>query len=264
MATSTSQSEKPVQKVQEAAQQAAKAATTSAPKRRYRSIVFQGALIAVSSAFAFLTLFAKSTPFFPLDLQITRSIQLINAPGFGQIMNLISWPGFPPQSFVIPVMVVAFLYSLGLRWEAVAALLVAVTSSGIDTLVKDLIQRPRPTINLVHVFRILDSYSFPSGHVVFYVAFFGFTLFLAYALLKESVTRTIVILVSGVLILLVGISRIYQGEHWASDVAGAYLLGSLILVANIAFYRWGKTRFFVARTQPVDSSEKPGSHAAAR
>ena len=100
--------------------------------------------------------------------------------------------------------------------------------------------------------------------MVFYVAFFGFTLFLAFALLKESVARTIVILLSGVLILLVGISRIYQGEHWASDVAGAYLLGSLILVANIAFYRWGKARFFVARTQPVDSSEKPGSHAAAR
>jgi hypothetical protein len=28
-------------------------------------------------------------------------------------------------------------------------------------------------------------------------------------------------------------------------------------VANIAFYRWGKTRFFVARAQPVDASEKP-------
>ena len=225
--------------------------------------MFQGTLIAISSAFAFLTLFAKSTPFFPFDLQITRSIQLINISGFGPLMNLVSWPGFPPQSFVITAFVIALLYGLGLRWEAVAALITAVSASGIDFLVKDMIQRPRPTNNLVHVLRILDSYSFPSGHVVFYVAFFGFTLFLAFVLLKESATRTILILLFGGLILLVGISRIYQGEHWASDVAGAYLLGSLILVANVAFYRWGKTRFLVARTQPVDSSEKPGSHAAA-
>jgi hypothetical protein len=51
------------------------------------------------------------------------------------------------------------------------------------------------------------------------------------------------------LIILIGISRIYLGQHWASDVLGAYLLGSLTLVAIIQLYRWGKTRFFVR--QPV-------------
>ena len=83
-------------------------------------------------------------------------------------------------------------------------------------------------------------------------------MFLAFALLKPSVKRTLLMLFFGALILLIGISRIYLGQHWASDVVGAYLLGSLTLVANIAFYRWGKTRFFVAKRQPVDSSEKPG------
>jgi membrane-associated phospholipid phosphatase len=36
-----------------------------------------------------------------------------------------------------------------------------------------------------------------------------------------------------------------MGEHWASDVVGAYLLGTLMLVAIIQLYRWGKPRFFV-------------------
>jgi undecaprenyl-diphosphatase len=53
----------------------------------------------------------------------------------------------------------------------------------------------------------------------------------------------------GGLVILIGISRIYVGEHWASDVLGAYLLATLTLVAVIWFYRWGKTRFFVH--QPV-------------
>ena len=53
----------------------------------------------------------------------------------------------------------------------------------------------------------------------------------------------------GGLVVLIGASRIYLGQHWASDVLGAYLLGSLTLVAYIQIYLWGKTRFFVH--QPV-------------
>jgi undecaprenyl-diphosphatase len=254
--------EKPIEKVADKAQQAARAATATAPRRTYRTVLFQGTLIAAGSAFAFLTLLAKTVPFFPIDVQITRGIQLIGNPLFAQLMSLVSWPGFPPQSFVIPVFIVALIWGLGLRWESLAALVAAVSSSAIDVLIKDAIRRPRPAADLVHVFRILDSYSFPSGHVMFYVVFFGFLVFLGFALLKDSVKRTAVLVFFGALILLVGVSRIYLGQHWASDVAGAYLLGILTLVANIAFYRWGKQRFFVAHTQPVPTHEepKPASH----
>ncbi len=255
---SASTPDKPIQQAEQAAQKATRAATTSPRERRYRSIIFQGSLIAISSAFALLTFLAKTTPFFPIDLQITRGIQEIGNPLFAQLMTLISWPGFPPQTLGIVVFIVVVLYTLGLHWEAVAALVAAVSSAAINGVVKTLIQRPRPTASLVHVFRILNSYSFPSGHVMFYIVFFGFLFFLAFVLLKHSLKRTLILIVLGLFMVLVGPSRIYEGEHWASDVAGAYLLGSLTLVANIAFYRWGKSRFFVARKQPVDASEKPG------
>jgi undecaprenyl-diphosphatase len=121
-------------------------------------------------------------------------------------------------------------------------------------MVKEYIQRPRPGIDVVEVFHILDSYSFPSGHVMFYAGFYGFLWFLAYTLLKRSWFRTLLLILLGTLIALVGISRIYLGQHWASDVLGAYLLGSLCLVLTIELYRWGKTRFFVR--QPA-APEKP-------
>ena len=254
---SASTPDKPIEKAQAQAQQAAQAATAPPRTRRYRAILFQGSMIAISSAFAILTMLAKSTPFFPFDLQITRGIQEITIPAFGQLMNWLSWPGFPPQAFVIPAVIVAFLYGLGLRWEAIAALVAAVSSTVVGGLIKTLIQRPRPAANLVHVFRILNSYSFPSGHVLFYLAFFGFLFFLTFSLLKPSALRIVVLVVLGLMILLIGISRIYLGQHWASDVLGAYLLGSLTLVANIAFYRWGKSRFFVAKAQPVKTTESP-------
>jgi undecaprenyl-diphosphatase len=88
---------------------------------------------------------------------------------------------------------------------------------------------------------------------MFYLGFFGFVGFLAFSLLKPSVKRSLLLVLFGGLIVLIGASRIYTGEHWASDVLGAYLLGSLTLVAIVQLYIWGKTRFFVH--QPVAAAE---------
>lgn len=242
-------SKEPVEKIKDAAQQAAKAETTAPPRREYRTILFQMALLLAIGAFTLLTFMVKTTPSFPIDLQITHTIQSINSPLFSAIMNLISWPGFSPQSFIIPALIALAIYTLGLHWESLTSLVAALLPSVINVLVKDLIRRPRPTVNLVHVFRILDSYSFPSGHVMFYVGFFGFLWFLIFTLLRHSLPRMLMLGLLGSLILLVGISRIYLGQHWASDVLGAYLLGGLTLAAILQFYRWGKKRFFIQ--QPV-------------
>jgi undecaprenyl-diphosphatase len=246
---SESEVKKPVEKIKDVAQQAAQAETTSRPKREYRTLAFQVALLAAIGAFGVLTFMVKSTPLFSLDIQITQGLQSINSPVFAAVMNLISWPGFPPQSFIISAVIVLIIYIMGLQWEAVAALVAGFLPPIVNVLVKNFIHRPRPTVDLVHVFRILNSYSFPSGHVMFYTGFFGFLWFLVFTIMKRSWRRTALLIFFGILIALIGASRIYLGQHWASDVLGAYLLGGLTLVAILQFYRWGKKRFFVH--QPV-------------
>ncbi len=241
--------EKPVKKIKEGAQQAARAESAPAPVRRYRAILFQGALVLVAGAFGVLTFLVKTTPSFAIDLQITRVIQSINFPGFAFLMSLISWPGFGPQSMIITALTILLIYGLGLQWEAVMAFFAAVFSTAINLLAKDLVQRPRPTAGMVTVFDRLNDYSFPSGHVMFYIGFLGFVGFLAFSLMKPSLKRSLLLVSFDGPVLLIGASRIYLGAHWASDVLAAYLLGSLILVVTIQFYRWGKTRFFVH--QPV-------------
>lgn len=240
---------KPVKKIKEGAQQAARAEGAPAPIRRYRAILFQGALVLMAGAFGVLTFLVKTMPSFAIDLRITRAIQSIDFPGFAFLMSLISWPGFGPQSMIITALTILLIYGLGLQWEAVMAFFAAVFSTGINLLAKDLVQRPRPTAAMVNVFDTLNSYSFPSGHVMFYIGFLGFVGFLAFSLMKPSLKRSLLLVSFDGPVLLIGASRIYLGAHWASDVLAAYLLGSLTLVVTIQFYRWGKTRFFVH--QPV-------------
>jgi membrane-associated phospholipid phosphatase len=243
--------DKPVDAIREKAHDVARKESAPAPVQRYRAFLFQAVLILVTSGFSLLTFLVKMTPVAAVDVQITRAVQLFNFPGFGVLMELVSWPGFGPQLGFITVVIVMVIYALGLHWEAVAALAAAIFTTAVNLLVKDIIQRPRPTADLVSVFAPLSSYSFPSGHVMSYLGFFGFIGFLAFSLLKPSFKRGLILALTSGLIILVGVSRIYLGEHWASDVLGAYLLGTLTLLANIQFYRWGKTRFFVHQPVPT-------------
>jgi undecaprenyl-diphosphatase len=225
-------SEKPVEKVKEVAEQVAKQEVTSRPKRERRTYLFEIGLFATLGAFTTLMFMVKATPSFPIDLQVTRALQTIGSPIFSGLV----------------------IFAFGFHWEAVAALFATLLPPIVNVIIKEYIRRPRPTIDLVNVLNILDSYSFPSGHVMFYVGFYGFLWFLVYTLLKRSWRRTALLVFLGIFIALVGMSRIYLGQHWASDVLGAYLLGSLTLVVILGFYRWGKKRFFIR--QPV-APEKP-------
>ena len=225
------------------------------PTRRWRARVFQAYLVTATVAFGILVVSASMFNYFPIDLSITRGVQGINAAWFYSVMWAVSFPGYAPQEWLLVGAIVLALFFIGLRWEAITALVAALGATGLASLIKLWVHRPRPGADLVYVFQQLNDSSFPSGHVLLYTAFFGFLMFLGYTLLKPSYVRGFIFVILGSLVGLVGLSRIYLGDHWASDVTGAYLLGSLWLALSIAIYRWGKTRFFVR--QPL-APEKPG------
>lgn len=240
---------KAMDKPQNAAQRAAKEETSKPAARQAKALLFQVSVGIMIAAFAILTFLVVTIPTFSIDISITSGLQSINNPFFSWLMTLISWVGFSPQSYTTAVIIVVILYVLGYHWESTASLITAVGGELLNQLVKALVHRARPSGDLVHVTDLLNSYSFPSGHVMFYTGFFGFMCFLTFTLLKPSWIRTSLLVVFGSHVALVGLSRIYLGEHWASDVIGAYLLGGLCLIGFIQLYRWGKLRFFVG--QPV-------------
>jgi membrane-associated phospholipid phosphatase len=218
------------------------------PTRSYRAVVFQAYVLIATAVFVALAVTAHFVPYFAIDLTVTRALQSYHGGAFDAVMRWLSWLGFAPQVDVLGGLTILILFIAGLRWEAVTALF-ALGAVAFGALVKAIVVRPRPAADLVHVFQQLPTSGFPSGHTLLAAAFFGFLAFLAYTLLKPSWGRTLLLTVLGMLILLMGPSRIYLGQHWFSDVAGAYVLGSLWLALTIRVYRWGKPRFF--KHQPV-------------
>jgi membrane-associated phospholipid phosphatase len=217
------------------------------PWRRYRAVIFQGYLIGAIVVFLILAVLAHTVAYFTFDVTITQEMQKLKADWFGALMYALSWIGFAPQVDVISLLVVVFLFASGLKWETVVSIANMVGISALGTGIKLLVSRARPTANLVNVISQLNDSSFPSGHVLYFTACFGFLLFLTYTLVKHSWWRRAALAVFGGMMLLIGPSRIYVGQHWASDVLAAYLLGSIWLALIVYFYRWGKTRFFVDR-----------------
>jgi membrane-associated phospholipid phosphatase len=222
--------------------------------RRIRTYIFQGYILLALIAFAGLAFLANTVPIFPPDVSITRNLQEEMPSWLGMVMQWVSWPGFGIQSGIIIAAAAGILAVIGLRWEAVMALLTGIGTGALNTLVKVVVHRPRPGADLVNVVQTLNSYSFPSGHVMFYTGFFGFLLFLSFTLLKRTGLRYLVNTVLIILIALVGVSRMYLGEHWASDVLGGYLLGSLVLIVAVMLYRWGKERFFTRQPVAADTA----------
>jgi undecaprenyl-diphosphatase len=169
-------------------------------------------------------------------------------------MRLLSGLGYSPQVYVLCGLIMIFLFVIGLRWEATMALFAVAGVLTLGAIVKLIVERPRPSGEVAKVLNPISGYSFPSGHTLLYTAFIGFLWFLIYTLAPHSLRRTLGLFVLGGMVALIGVSRVYLGEHWPSDVLAAYLLGSVWLALTIYAYRWGKPRFFA--TQPV-APEKP-------
>jgi undecaprenyl-diphosphatase len=213
----------------------------------------RGAVVVVLvalAAFTALFAFVRKDRSRRLDLRVTRSVQRIDARWFEQLMHVVSWPGFPPQSRIIPPALAALWLALGFPLEALFQML-AWGVGGVSALVKSAMRRPRPAAPDVRVViaRIAGS-SFPSGHVLIYTGVYGFLAYLVDTLVRPVWLRRATIAALIGLLALVGPSRIYLGHHWFTDTIASYLLGTSYLLGLTALYRRVKTRWINRRRQP--------------
>jgi undecaprenyl-diphosphatase len=101
----------------------------------------------------------------------------------------------------------------------------------LNQLLKRILQRPRPT-----EYRIIEEtgYSFPSGHSMISMAFYGYLIYLIYRYVKNKYIKWISIILLSILISSIGISRIYLGVHYTSDVLGGFLISISYLIIYVS------------------------------
>ena len=106
-----------------------------------------------------------------------------------------------------------------------------VVIAGLNQVIKRILQRPRPT-----EYKIIEEtgYSFPSGHSMVSMAFYGYLIYLIYKYVKNKYIKWISIIALSILICFIGISRIYLGVHYTSDVLGGFLLSISYLIIYVS------------------------------
>lgn len=198
------------------------------------------------SLFAILFRAVRANKTAKVDAAVTLRIQKIEEPRFSRLMHVVSWPGFPPQSRLIPPTLAGLLWICGARLEA-AFQLMAWGTGGISFTVKRIMRRSRPIavatdhgINVVPA--NIGGSSFPSGHVINYIGVYGFLAYLASTWIKPGIIRKPIVAALTGLLALVAPSRIYLGHHWLTDTMASWLLGSSYLIVLTNVYRWIRMR----------------------
>lgn len=218
------------------------------PRRRAvrRLLRAETIYVVALGAFAILAIFAYLDPYFGWDLKVSRAFNwtTFTPPGFFELMRFMSLFGDSWIPYGLTVLVASLFLLFRRRSEAAGLILSVLGSAIINSTLKIVISRPRPVVSaLFPVYRNTATQSFPSGHVTFYVCFFGFLFFVAYALLpRGTVARRLALALTGLPVLLVGLSRIYLGAHWPSDTLGAYLWSGVWLAFSLEMYRRWKER----------------------
>jgi undecaprenyl-diphosphatase len=138
------------------------------------------------------------------------------------------------------------------RWRE--ARLVAAVTLGAGALVevlKAVVDRPRPPVSVQ--LAVETNASFPSGHTVLATAVLGVLAALLARRSGSPAVRAVLPSVAVAVAVLVGLSRLYLGVHWASDVLGAWLLGCCWLVLCLTV----EAHLATARARPSRPSAEP-------
>ena len=133
-------------------------------------------------------------------------------------------------AFTVLAGVLIFMFCKKNRWFITFDL---VGCTVINQTIKHIVRRPRP-----NVLRLVEEsgYSFPSGHSMISVAFYGLVIYLVYKNVNNKYLKWTLITLLSLLILTIGFSRIYVGVHYFTDVAGGFLLGLAYLIIYINIY----------------------------
>ncbi|MEI8216017.1 MAG: phosphatase PAP2 family protein [Eubacteriales bacterium] len=196
-------------------------------------------LVLLTMLFIGLSLAAALKFIHPVDVIITNFILSFKSHFLTQAAVIISWFGEVPQAYFILVLSAVALYFTRYRWEAIVLIVSNIAAIVLEEIIKLIVRSPGPGVPSAAVLEKLSDYSFPSGHVIFYITFFGLICYFIVSKMEQTWKKVLLLTPPGIIIIMIGVSRVYLLQHWISDVVGGYLLGGLFLIISIRVYEYG-------------------------
>ena len=205
--------------------------------------------------FKWIILFMCLLMFFAiLEDVFEKEIIKLDILGYGLISTLIS-NNITPVAIVITNLggaitliglTIIFLLVIKNKKISLSILLNLGISAFLNILLKNIIQRPRPD-----EFRLISEtgYSFPSGHSMVSMAYYGYLIYLIFKFVKNKKLKTFLITILCILILSIGISRIYLGVHYTSDVIAGFVLSISYLIIYTSIIK----KYIIEREEENDN-----------
>ena len=168
----------------------------------------------------------------PIDLAILDRLQSWTGPHENRIMLFFTFLG--KHQFLIPanlLLIFYFLFATHQNWFSIRVLTIALSSLVLMFLLKYLFQRKRPLSPLL---KAAKGLSFPSGHAIMAVTFYGLLLYILFHSININWLKWLATGLLVLVMLLIGFSRVYLRVHYASDVLAGFIIGLLWLWISLS------------------------------
>lgn len=185
--------------------------------------------------FSFMAFAVSANDYLKFDSEVISVVQGWESPILTGIMKFFTYIGSTGSIIILSLFILIFLYKvLKHRLELVLFIAVMAGSPLLNAVVKLCFQRTRPDL---HRLIEIGGYSFPSGHAMNAMSLYGILTFLLWRHIKVKWGRMLLIVMSTLMILTIGISRIYLGVHYPSDIIAGYLAGGFWIAMSIWFFQ---------------------------
>jgi undecaprenyl-diphosphatase len=170
---------------------------------------------------------------FPGDVWLAQRFQELDSAVVSFVLDVPEELSDSPLIFAIWAgATILVLATIG--WRQALLLLAAFVLRFSNSQLKEIVERPRPSLDLVSAEHQPASLSFPSGHAQSVVLLYGLLFYFATVYIKDRAWRTVAQVFCGWVVISVGLERVYVGDHWPSDVVGGFWFGGLALAVLIA------------------------------
>lgn len=200
----------------------------------FLSIAFLISLLSLLG-FGLMALLVSNHSIYHFDSTVINFIQGLESPVMTSFMKIITFLGSSVFIILLSISILYFLYKvLDHRSELILFIAALIGSNILCILLKLFFHRARPDL---HRLIEISGYSFPSGHATNAMTVYGILAFILWRNIRTKFGRSLLIIISLIMILLIGISRIYLGVHFPSDVIAGYFIGGFWISTAIWYYQ---------------------------